>query len=104
MLGGMRDVALIIIIPSYTDSIKPSLQCSCNFVVINASEGSLCFQSFVMQVFFLYSNYYLNIDHIMNGLDESGVSYMYIGTFKLIKVIHRLLRKEVKTSPIAYNN
>jgi hypothetical protein len=31
------------------DSIKPSLQFSCNFVVINASEGSLCFQIFYIQ-------------------------------------------------------
>jgi hypothetical protein len=30
--------------PSCTDSIKPSLQFSCNFVVINASEVSLCSQ------------------------------------------------------------
>jgi hypothetical protein len=29
-----------------TALIKPSLQFSCNFVVINASEGSLCFQIF----------------------------------------------------------
>jgi hypothetical protein len=27
-----------------THSIKPNLQCSCYFVVINASEGLLCFQ------------------------------------------------------------
>jgi hypothetical protein len=26
------------------DSIKPTLHLSCNFVVINASDGSLCFQ------------------------------------------------------------
>jgi hypothetical protein len=32
--------------PSCTDSIKPSLQFLRNFVVINASEGSLCFQIF----------------------------------------------------------
>jgi hypothetical protein len=41
MLGGVRDVARIHY-PTCTDSIKPSLQFSCNFVVINASEGSLC--------------------------------------------------------------
>jgi hypothetical protein len=46
VLGGMRDVALIHY-PSCTESIKPSLQCSCNLVVINASEGSLCFQIFL---------------------------------------------------------
>jgi hypothetical protein len=46
VLGGVRDVALIPY-PSCTDSIKPSLQFSCNFVVINASEGSLCFQIFI---------------------------------------------------------
>jgi hypothetical protein len=34
--------------PSYTDSIKPSLWFSCNFVVINASNGSLCFQIFIL--------------------------------------------------------
>jgi hypothetical protein len=42
-LGGVRDFALILY-PSCTDSIKPSLQFLCHFVVINASEGSLCFQ------------------------------------------------------------
>jgi hypothetical protein len=46
VLGGVRDFALIHY-PSCTDSIKPSLQFSCNFVVINASEGSLCFQIFL---------------------------------------------------------
>jgi hypothetical protein len=45
VLEGVRDFALIHY-PSCTDSIKPSVQCSCNFVVINASEGSLCFQFF----------------------------------------------------------
>jgi hypothetical protein len=45
---GVRDVALIHY-PSCTDSIKPSLQFLCNFVVINASEGSLCFQFFISQ-------------------------------------------------------
>jgi hypothetical protein len=35
---------VIIHYPSYTDSIKLSLQLSCKIVVINASEGSLCFQ------------------------------------------------------------
>jgi hypothetical protein len=43
VLGGVRDVAHIQY-PSCTDSIKPSLQFLCYFVVINASEGSLCFQ------------------------------------------------------------
>jgi hypothetical protein len=38
-----RDVALIQY-PSCSESIKPSLQFFCNFVVINASEGSFCFQ------------------------------------------------------------
>jgi hypothetical protein len=37
--AGVRDLALIHY-PSCTDSIKPSLQFSRNFVVINASEGS----------------------------------------------------------------
>jgi hypothetical protein len=45
VLGGVRDVARIHY-PSCTDSIKTSLQFLCNFVVINASEGSLCFQNF----------------------------------------------------------
>jgi hypothetical protein len=40
--GVVRDVASIHY-PSCTDSIKPSLQFLCNFVVINATEGSLCF-------------------------------------------------------------
>jgi hypothetical protein len=44
--GGVRDVARIHY-SSCTDSIKPSLQLSCYFVVINASEGSLCFQIFM---------------------------------------------------------
>jgi hypothetical protein len=44
---GVRDVARINY-PSCTDSIKPSLQFSCNFVVINASDGSLCFQIFIL--------------------------------------------------------
>ena len=43
VLGGVRDVAHFHY-PSWTDSIKPSLQFSYNFVVINASEGSLSFQ------------------------------------------------------------
>jgi hypothetical protein len=30
-------------------SIKRSLQFSCNFVVINASEGSLCFEIFLLE-------------------------------------------------------
>jgi hypothetical protein len=42
---GVRDVALIHY-PSCIDSIKQSLQFLCNFVVINASEGSPCFQFF----------------------------------------------------------
>jgi hypothetical protein len=44
VLRGGWDVALIHY-PSWTDSIPPSLQFSSNFVVINASEGSL-FQIF----------------------------------------------------------
>jgi hypothetical protein len=43
VLGGIRDVGLFHY-PSCTDSIKLSLQISCNFVAINAFEGSLCFQ------------------------------------------------------------
>jgi hypothetical protein len=46
MLGGVRDVVRIHY-PLCTDSIKLSLQFSCYFVVINASEGSLCFQIFI---------------------------------------------------------
>jgi hypothetical protein len=46
---GVRDVALIHS-SSCTDSIKPSLQFSCNFVVINASEGSLCFHIFRLSI------------------------------------------------------
>jgi hypothetical protein len=45
VLGDVRDVAHFHY-PSGTDSIKSSLQFSCNFVVINASEGSLCFKIF----------------------------------------------------------
>jgi hypothetical protein len=43
VLGGVMNVALIHY-PSCTNSIKPSLQTSCYFVLINAAEGSLCFQ------------------------------------------------------------
>jgi hypothetical protein len=46
VLGGVRDVARIHYL-SCTDSIKPSLQFLCYFVVINASEESLCFQNFL---------------------------------------------------------
>jgi hypothetical protein len=42
--------------PSYTASVKPNLQCSCNFVVINASEGSLCFQIFISYFRFVATN------------------------------------------------
>jgi hypothetical protein len=47
VLGGVRDVALVHY-PSCTDSIKPSLQFSGNSFVINASEGSLCFQILIV--------------------------------------------------------
>jgi hypothetical protein len=40
VLGGVRDVALVHY-PSCADSIQPNLQFLCNFVVINASEGTL---------------------------------------------------------------
>jgi hypothetical protein len=46
VLWGVRDVALIHY-PSCSDSIKPSVQLLCYFVVINASEGSLCFRNFI---------------------------------------------------------
>jgi hypothetical protein len=46
LLADVRDVARNHY-PSCTDSIKSSLKFSCNFVVINASEGSLCFQIFL---------------------------------------------------------
>jgi hypothetical protein len=42
---GVRDVAPIHY-PSCTDSVKPSLQFSCNFVVINSFDGSICFKFF----------------------------------------------------------
>jgi hypothetical protein len=38
--GDVRDVALFNY-PSCTDSIKPSLQCLCNFIVIKASEDHM---------------------------------------------------------------
>jgi hypothetical protein len=47
VLGDVRDVALIHY-PLCIDSIKPSLQFSSNFVVINASEESLCFQILIL--------------------------------------------------------
>jgi hypothetical protein len=47
VLGGVRDVTRIHY-PSCTDSIQPSLKFSCNFVVINASDGSLCLQIFIL--------------------------------------------------------
>jgi hypothetical protein len=40
VLGHVRDVALFHY-PPRTDSIKPNLQFSCNFAVVNASKGSL---------------------------------------------------------------
>jgi hypothetical protein len=43
VLGVVRDVALLQY-QSSIDSIKPCLQCLCNFAVITASEGLLCFQ------------------------------------------------------------
>jgi hypothetical protein len=51
--------------PSCTDSIKPSLQFLHNFVVINASEGPLCFQIFFTSKldynwFSLSSSWWLN--------------------------------------------
>jgi hypothetical protein len=33
---------------------KPNLQLLCNFVVINASEGSLCFQILILAIGCLY--------------------------------------------------
>jgi hypothetical protein len=53
VLGGMRDIALIH--NPCKDSIKLRLQFSCNFVVSNAPEGSLCFQIF----FTLYNLVYI---------------------------------------------
>jgi hypothetical protein len=49
VLWGMRDVARIHY-PSCTDSIKPSVQFSCNFVVINASKLSFCFKIILFQI------------------------------------------------------
>jgi hypothetical protein len=46
VLGDVKDVSLVHY-PSCTDSIKQSLLFSCNFFVINASEGFICFQYFV---------------------------------------------------------
>jgi hypothetical protein len=51
VLGGVRDVARIHY-PSCTDSIKPSVQFSCNFVVINASKGTF-FQIFLLEKVFI---------------------------------------------------
>jgi hypothetical protein len=62
VLWVMRDVARIHY-PSCTDSIKPNLQFSCNFVLINASEWSLCFQIFatnyITQIFALLGGWLL---------------------------------------------
>jgi hypothetical protein len=63
VLGGVA----LIHYPSCTDSIKPSLQFLCNFVMINASERSLCFQIFII------------ISKIITFLQSSSI----IGVFKL---------------------
>jgi hypothetical protein len=61
VLGGVRDVALIHY-PSCTDSIKPSLQFLCYFVVNNASEGSLCFQNFELEI--IQTTFMTNLQNI----------------------------------------
>jgi hypothetical protein len=47
VLWDVRNVALFHH-PSFTDSIKPSLQFLCNFIVVEASEGSHFIQVFIM--------------------------------------------------------
>jgi hypothetical protein len=55
--GGVRDVALIHY-PSCSNSIKPSLQFLCNFVVINASNDSICvFYQIFKCVCIIFSRY-----------------------------------------------
>jgi hypothetical protein len=48
--------------PSFTDFIKRSLQFSCNFVVINASEGSLFSRSF--NKYILPLKFYLRVCYL----------------------------------------
>jgi hypothetical protein len=76
---GVRDVARIHY-PSCTDSIKPNLQFCCNFVVINASEGSLCFQIFVDFQKYLKSTTSVHIFY--SEVFSKDVSYLLI---KMIK-------------------
>jgi hypothetical protein len=61
--AGVRDVALIHCL-SCTGSIKPSLQFSCNCVVINASEGSLCIQIFKYKI--IIFTVALNVNRLIN--------------------------------------
>jgi hypothetical protein len=72
VLGGVRDVARFHY-PSCTDSIKPSLQFSCNFVVINSSDGSLCFQTFTQKwkwlknILFAILNWFTDLKIFVRG-------------------------------------
>jgi hypothetical protein len=56
VIGVVRDVAFFHY-PSCTDSIKPSLQFSCNFGVFNATRGSLL--SDIYLVYLVWKNNYL---------------------------------------------
>jgi hypothetical protein len=77
VLVGVRDVALIHY-PSFTDSIKPSLKFSRYFVVINASEGSLCFQSFIKDKKYIFVLYTANCE--CNSKYEQGTCIQIINS------------------------
>jgi hypothetical protein len=86
VLGGVRDVALIHY-PSCTDSINPSLQFLCNFVVINASEGSLCFQIF--NAMFIFNANYVTSKYIARPCNT-----IFYGVAKAVLVCDELYQGE----------
>jgi hypothetical protein len=82
VLRGVSDVARIYY-PSCTDSIKPSLQFSCNFIVINASEGSLCYQICFLNDTLL--NYiYKSINNFSYAQDKSKQMNILMGNYSNI--------------------
>jgi hypothetical protein len=67
--------------PSCTDSIKPSLQFLCYFVVINASEGSLCFQNFLQFWIHIHFDdfYHMTGETLLNGIEHVMQSNVHGG-------------------------
>jgi hypothetical protein len=82
VLWGLRDVAHFHY-PSCPDSVKPNLQFSCNFVEINISEGSLCFQTFNRK-YIRFNEKNLNITILLGLLKvNSYCSYIKFGKIKI---------------------